>query len=395
MYYYVVIVTAQDIGMENNMRILLISPGTIHSTYDCYKYYLDAMKENTDIGEVQGFNYHNLMMYHTESMKKYFPHYSVEDRNSIVSVRAARELLLDIITFRPDVVFVVAGGLIPIEVYKQIRLVREELNRKFAIAIYLTECPYLDREQKSFADYADVLFLNDKYSLKFFDPKGNHYIEYLPHSYNPKVHNTGIGNSDLYEQDYKSDVFFGATAFRERVDMMASIEWDGIDLRLVGNWDEWADTEAGSKLQPFAIPDSRYLHNSEYAKYYRNTKIALNVHRTRSDINGDTPQLDNYSDAYSIGPRIYEAVACGAFVLTDYRKEAEDLFGDTIEFFENDQQMEEKIRYWLDPQNEQERINRVQAAMGRISKCTFADRLNENIMPVLKEVLRLRRNNDG
>lgn len=373
-------------------RILLVAPGSLWSTYDVYRGYLDVMHASPEV-EVQGFNFHNTMIYHLTAMTELFPHYTVDDRNSVVTVRSARELLIDTILYKPDVVFFISGSAIPSEIYAELLNVRSEINRQFAVALYLTESPYQDSYQVLYTKYADVLFINDKYSVKDFDPTGTHYVEYLPHSFNPKVHRPGNEN-DLDEEVYVSDVFFGATAFRERFDMIASIDWSNVDLKLVGTWKEWQDLPEYQKIEKYIHSQSLTMSNLEYAKYYRNTKIALNVHRTRADIEGLNEELNNYTDAYSVGPRIFEAAACGAFIITDYRKEAEDIFGDTVEFFDGAQDLENKVHYWLDPAHEQERLNKAAAARERIKNCTFENRLEENILPVLHEVLKLRRIKD-
>lgn len=371
------------------MKILLVAPGATWSTYDIYKYYLEVMHKSEDV-QVQGFNFHNEIIYHKFATNEFFPHYSQDDLEAVVSIRAARDLILDAIIYKPDVILFVAATLVPGEIYRELLNVRAQLDRPFAIAMYFTESPYMDSMQETFIQYADVLFVNDKVSVKKFDPKGNRYVEYLPHSFNPKVHRPGNEN-DLILEGYESDIFFGATVFRERLDMIANIDWKNINLKLAGNWVEWLDKPEGQKLERYMLENSINIPNLEYAKYYRGTKIALNVHRTRGDIEGNDTPLDNYTDAYSIGPRLYEAVACGAFVLTDYRKEAEDLFGDTIEFFDGNDDLEKKIHYWLDPAHEQERINMANAAREKIQNCTFSDRLHDNILPTLREVLKLRR----
>ena len=370
------------------MKILLVAPGAVYSTYDCYKYQLEAMHDNKEV-EVQGFNYHNTLTFNRVALDKLFAHYSEADKQAVASVRSAREIILDAIVFKPDVVMFVSGTLIPPEVYIELANVRHELNRPFAIAIYFTESPYMNEMQDAFTRYADVLFVNDKYAVDRYDPDHSHYIEYLPHSFNPKVHYSGDNNR--IDNKYISDVFFGGTVFKERLDMISSVSWGNTKLKLLGGWQEWGDTEQGKALDRYFVKGKIFNDNSEYAKYYRGTKIALNVHRTRGDIEGESEPLDNYKDAYSIGPRIYEAVACGAFLITDYRKEAEDIFGDTIEFFDGSEDLERKIHYWLDPAHEQERRNKADAARERIQDCTFDDRLENIILPTFREVLQLRR----
>lgn len=370
------------------MKILIVAPGPVHSTYDIYRYYLDALKQHDDV-EVHGFDFHNHLIYHKYAVDQMFPHYSDEDKRIIYTINSTRSLLYETIVYKPDFVFVVSGTMIPHEIYRELLNIRRENNMKFGLALYLTECPYVDHLQEQFIKYSDVLFVNDKYSVDVYDPDRSHYIDYLPHSYNPKVHYDGSMNGHVYKPEHSSDVLFCGTAFVERVDMIASVNWDGVDFKIIGDKETWL-YENGKVLEPY-IEDKIVMNNWELANYYRGTKIALNIHRTRSGLDENDTPLDNYNDAYSIGPRLYEAAACGAFILTDYRQEAIDIFGDTIDYFDTPQEMEEKIRYWLHPDNEQERVKKANAAMERIKNCTFSDRLDEYILPVFNDVISLRR----
>lgn len=380
---------------DGRLNIMIVAPGPTFSTYDVFKYYLDAARDEKTFSDVQAFNFQSALVYHKAALDKLFPYYSSADMGSICTVRAARDLILDVIIHKPDVVFVVSGTIIPHEVYRELLMVRQELDRKFMLALYLTECPYVDDLQEAFAQYADVLFLNDKYSLDRFDPKRRRYVDYLPHSFNPKVHYPGSIEDGLLDESLQSDVLFGGTAFKERVDMLASVEWNNINLKLLGTWKEWENTTEGKRIVPYLADSKILVNNLELADYYRNTKIALNIHRTRPDVDGIGKELDNHVDAYSIGPRIYEASACGAFILTDYRKEAEDIFGDTIDFFEGSQQLSEKLAYWLHPDNQQERLNRSEAARQKIQNCTFSHRIKDYLLPVFQEIMKLRRIKNG
>lgn len=370
------------------MKVLIVAPGPVHSTYDIYKYYLDAMKANENI-EVHGFDMHNHLIYHKYAVDKMFPHFEPEDRQAIYTINSTRSLLYETIVYKPDFIFVVAGTLIPHEVYRELLNIRHHNNMHFGLALYLTECPYVDT-QEQFVQYADVLFVNDKISVKDFDPDGSHYVDYLPHSYSPEVHYDGSMNGHIYKPEYSSDVLFGGTAFVERVDMMASVNWEGVNLKLIGDKQSWLYGNGSGKLDDF-VNDKIVINNWELANYYRGTKIALNIHRTRSGFDETDEGLNNYTDAYSIGPRLYEAAACGAFILTDYRQEAVDIFGDTIDYFDTPKEMEEKIHYWLHPDNEQERMNRAIAAKERIADCTFSNRLEKYVLPVFNEISSLRR----
>lgn len=365
------------------MRILLVAPGPTHSTYDIYKYYLDAMEGNEDV-VVAPFNYHNVAAWQKLAVMYYKPELPEEEATIIGASRAARELLSDVIIFQPDVVFVVSGTMLPDFIWKHLVNLRNKLTTKFAIALYLTESPYLDEMQEHFRQYADVTFVNDLYTVNKWNPDRSLHIHYLPHSFNPKVHHRMYGEEEL--ADKKSDVFFLGTPFYERGELLAAVDWNNIDFLLGGNWAEFCRPEDYLKLAKFNF-HTTMMPNVEVAKYYAATKVALNIHRTRPDVDGRGEVLDNHKDAYSIGPRIYEAAAGGAFILSDYRKELVDIFGDSVALFDSGKDLNREIKFWISDKADSLREEKALAAKECISECTFGHRLNNVLLPVFEEVL--------
>lgn len=364
------------------MRILIAAPGPLHSTFDVYKYYRDALLSLEHI-TVGSFSFHNIIQWQVAAINHFMPDLDEGTANTVAVSRSAREFLVDIITFDPDVIFVVSGLMIPNSVWYEVMKMRSKMINPFAIAMYFTESPYMDDSQKLLADCADIIFVNDKYSLKVFDPNDNLHVYYLPHSFNPAVHNTNVEYGYNIDE-YTSDVFFCGTPFYERGKLLSEVDWTGINLKLGGNWQNAAAPEHFSILKDYALMDTT-IPNTELARYYRNTQIALNIHRTRESLDESDTEISN-DDAYSIGPRIYEAVACGAFVLTDKRQEAVDVFGDTIGYFNTSADLSDKIRYWLKPENALEKKEMIRAAQERIKDCTFLNRFNSIIYPVLSQV---------
>lgn len=360
------------------MRILIVGPGARHSTYDVYKYYVDAMQNNENI-ELFTFDYHNILDWHYDSICYHMPGLEPDMQLKVAVSRASREVLLDILLKKPDVVHVIAGTAFPEFVWKHLTDLRSRIQDKYIISLHLTESPYQDAFQLEIAKYADILFVNDKYSLKTFDPGNEKHVHYLPHSYDPKVHRPD------YElgEEFVSDVFFTATPFRERGTFLASIDWSGIDFKLGGMWNNYMLPEEYLKIKKHIFSEQT-VSNHDVARYYAGTKVALNIHRTRMDLDGLSPELNNKQDAYSVGPRVFESVASGAFLLTDYRQEAVDLFGDTIGYFDTPEDLQSQLNIYLN--DDELRENKISAAQERIKGCTFKDRLDQIILPVLYEV---------
>ncbi len=59
-------------------------------------------------------------------------------------------------------------------------------------------------------------------------------------------------------------------------------------------------------------------------------------------------------------PQIFEAMACGAFVLTDRQKDCLRLFkdGEHLVYFDGPQDLRDKARYYLDNEDKRRRIAR-------------------------------------
>jgi len=360
------------------MKILLVAPGPRHSTFDVYRYYLDAMRQSSDI-EVLPFNLHNIIDWHYQALKFHLSAAHSADAAAIALSRGTRELLVDVVLHRPDVVHIIAGGMLPSFVWESLNDVRQRLKRPFIISTYLTESPYQDIVQLKFVEFCDVVFLNDKYSLKVFDPDNTKHVYYLPHSYNPAVHR----NDYELDESYKSDVFFTATPFRERGSFLSKVDWSNINFKLGGFWKDFMPPEEYLKLKKYNFAES-LIDNDVMARYYNGAKIALNIHRTRMDVDGFGPEINNYQDAYSIGPRIYEAVMCGALVATDFRQEAVDLFGNSLLYFDTPHDLQNLINKYI--KDDSAREEKIFEAQEKIRHCTFVNRLNNIVLPVLYDV---------
>jgi spore maturation protein CgeB len=372
------------------MRILTVFPGPLSSTFDVASGYKNAIGDNNFV-EQRVFNYHNMIHYHRASIELFNPDLDEENVAIITTSRASRELLADIATFMPDVVFVVSGSLIPFDTWNYVSALRQNFIEKFVIALYLTECPYLDNMQYNFSKYADILYINDKQSLSRFDKDGTKHVYYLPHFTKTQkfLRNSDVRNTNYFNEmnnvSYKSDVLFCGTPFYERLEMLSQVEWKNVDLKLIFYWNDEIDTKFNELKKYLYIDD--VIENTELAEYYRNAKISINIHRTRPELTGDVPALNNYTDAYSIGPRLYEIAACGSLIMTDYREEAVDLFGDSIVIFNDGYELKHKIEYYLHSDNENERLEMVAAAEEKVQNCTFSNRLNDIVLPTLNSVL--------
>lgn len=101
----------------------------------------------------------------------------------------------------------------------------------------------------------------------------------------------------------------------------------GADLSVFGKfWDTF--------LEPQYLK-GQYIDNDELYKYYAGADVVLNDHREDMRYYG------------FISNRIYDVVASGGFVFTDYLPEIEQVYGDSIATYKDFDEFKEKLAYYL------------------------------------------------
>jgi len=203
---------------------------------------------------------------------------------------SAPDLLEQVHAFRPDLLFVVHG-------------------RKFArwhstfkapqSAVWLLDEPYEVDDTAQTSRLFSYVFVNDPATLA-----RHPHASYLPVCYDPRVHYPGT-------DPRTRDVGFigGGNATRERY--LAALANAGRLSYVVGG--AWADAAVNGLCL------ARNLNPGAATALYRQTRIVLNVFRETHHYNRE------HLPATSLNPRIYEALACGALVVSEWRPEIETL----------------------------------------------------------------------
>jgi len=337
------------------VRVFLIYPAVTHGPCDVARGYEAALRRADH--DVFPLYYHQNINFYHDACKRWeeaTPSYTTSlldifclASDSVVA-RAAQLLPLDL------AIIVMGWCLLP-SAYNGL------LSLNIPLALILTESPYTDYVQKDIALLADITFANDKASVEYLSQYCPTY--YLPHSYDLKRH-----YPQKVSEEYRHDVFFLGTLFEggTRKRLFDAVNWEGIDASIT--------------LVPFeAGPDGGepegLMANDELLKHYCGSKIVLSPHRP-----GGTVQ------PYSLGPRVYEAAACGAFQLVSNNREGlKEVFGDILPTFGNAEELEEQIRYFLI--HDDERKERARAARECVADCSFEDRLRDIILPRAKEII--------
>jgi spore maturation protein CgeB len=281
---------------------------------------------------------------------------------------ASESIILEAVDFVPDVVLIVNGMNLHRRAFDLLKRLR------LPVIMLLTESPYLDEWQAKIATqgHAAAILTNDKNSVKPLSNMTGLPVEYLPHSYDAERH-----RPRPIDDYYATDIFFHGTLFPERMDTFITlgeliddykIHIDGIIL----------DGE-------HEISEDDLMDNREMAFYYANTKVVLNKHRTiAANIKGEDLHI-GANEAYSIGPRLYEAAACGAFQVSDgSRPELHDVFNGHIPTYRDGDELLEMVRYYLIHDKEREAM--ADAAREAVQGCTFENRAQNIVIPFFMEV---------
>lgn len=200
----------------------------------------------------------------------------------------------------------------------------------------------------------DLFFTNDPDSVPVHENAGCRRAEYLTFACEPAVHR----RLELTADDrvkYGSDLVFVGLLTPRRLALLGTLS--GLDLRIWSRpFSHEYSAETGSVVRRPVPQDSpiarrivgREAWGEELMKIYSASKIVVNIHaHGKSDPN----------------MRVFEATACGAFLLTEERSALNDLFaaGSEVVCFSGEGELRAQAERYLGLEAERERI----AAAGR------------------------------
>jgi spore maturation protein CgeB len=212
-------------------------------------------------------------------------------------------------------------------------------------AVILTESPYDDIPHQRIAPYVDVLWTNDRASLDALRTLNPH-TYYLPTGYDATRHYPAPYDGPTTVK--RHDVVFVGTGFRERIDLLQGVNWEGIDLGLYGTWSMLGSR---SKLRQYVRGGN--LDNTVTTLLYRRARIGLNLYRTSM---GFGHHVEHVRVAESMNPRAYELAACGLFHLSEGRPEVQEKFGNLVPIFASSSELEQQIRHYLGCSEARQRV---------------------------------------
>ncbi|MDU4696612.1 MAG: DUF3880 domain-containing protein [Paenibacillus sp.] len=262
-------------------------------------------------------------------------------------VASAEMMLQETERLRPDLVLVMNS----LHVFPPDHAVQMERIREMGIrtAVWFVDDPYFTDDTIALALSYDLVFTHEVECVPLYRSLGVRSVHHLPLAANPHQFRPVPARPE-----YRYDICFIGNAFWNRValfDRLSSFLQDKRVLIAGFHWDRLPRYELLSRfIRPGWVPVE------ETVRYYNASKIVLNIHRPtqagQDNRNGrDTP-------GGSINPRTYEIAGCGAFQITDIRSDLASYYqpGYDIETFRDEVELEAKIRYYLEHEEERRQI---------------------------------------
>ena len=210
------------------------------------------------------------------------------------------------------------------------------------------------------AQHYDHVFCQGTESVEALQKAGAENARWLPVGCDPSRH-CAVSLSPEEKELYGHDVVFVGSWYPERAALLEKLR--DFDLAIWGPG--WEMLPERSALRQHL----RGAHTSpgQWRKIYSASRIVLTPHY--QDPSGRYP-------VYQASPRVFEALACGAFVLCDRQRDVLALFrdGEHLACFSDGDDLAAKVRYYLEHPGEMQAI----ARRGReevLSRHTYVHRI--------------------
>ena len=162
------------------------------------------------------------------------------------------------------------------------------------------------------APFYDHIFCQGTEAIELLDNAGIRGAQWLPMASDPDYHSPAeCSFSD--KEKYGSDLVFVGSCYPERASIFETIS--EFDLAIWGPG--WENLHSNSPLR--RCIRGAHTTPAEWLKIYNTSKIILATHYHNPE---------NRFPVYQASPRVFEALACGAFVICDDQRDVFSLFQD-------------------------------------------------------------------
>lgn len=257
---------------------------------------------------------------------------------------------------RPELILVIGGH----------RITRRALaplsRRGIPTVLWTTDAPKASDILPHTAREYRAVFCQGTEAVEILRAAGVSGARWLPMACDPDIHRPVVMDAEE-RRCFGSPVVFVGSYYPARAEILRRVAHLGLSLWGPG----WEALAAGDPLR--ACVRGAGIGPETWVRIYAAARVVLSIHY-RSD--------DARLPVYQASPRVFEAMACGAFVLTDRQRDVLALFkdGEHLAVFSDSADLERRLREFLDNTATRRRI----AAAGRrevLRRHTYVHRIAE------------------
>jgi spore maturation protein CgeB len=210
------------------------------------------------------------------------------------------------------------------------------------LVLWTTDAPIHFEPILSAAPFYDYIFCQGTEAVELLNSAGNHNPRWLPMACDPAIHKKIYLTAEEHER-YANDIIFVGSYHPNRERTLKRLAVFDIAIWGPGWGEHCRDSSLKSRIK------GAHTSTDTWIKLYNACKIALSIHYKH-------PQ--NNIKVYQASPRIFEAMACGAFVLTDYQRDVFKLFkdGEHVVGYDVYKDLNSKIEFYLNHPRERKKI---------------------------------------
>jgi spore maturation protein CgeB len=251
----------------------------------------------------------------------------------------------------PDACFIVGGQRILPTTVSQIK------KMGVPVALWTTDAPIDFSNILGAAPFYDQLFCAGSEAGDIFYAHGFKNVTWVPFGCDPNYHKP-VSLSQAEQKQYGHDLVFIGSYYPNRGKLLESVA--DFDIGVWGPY--WQQLPENSPLKKKAV--NIKMNYDQWVRIYNASKINIVVHYQNDKV-----------PCHQASPKLFEAMACGSFVLCDRQKDAVNLFKDRqdLVFFDDANDLREKVNYYLKHEQERRRIAQ-RGYQEAIAKHTYQDR---------------------
>jgi spore maturation protein CgeB len=219
------------------------------------------------------------------------------------------------------------------------------------------------------AKYYDFIYCQGTEAIKILQQNKITNAKWLPMACDPQIHKPVFLNEEE-KKKYSFDIAFVGSYYKNRQELFESLTEYNFGIWGPG----W---HVVSKDSPLKKCIKGYAIKPEiYNKIYSSSKIVIVCHYQNKEIL-----------CYQASPKVFEAMACKAFVLVDNQLDVFRIFKDNFHCvkFENVNQLIEKINYYLKHEDERRQIAE-NAYEEVINNHTYVHRIKKLFNDILENI---------